>query len=423
MAHLITGYAGYEHIQSADEGAFNASFFGDKQYVMQSGNEFNGSIIDNNTVRILDGDGLMYGRHFRIDKNSYEDVTIITGTAGKKRIDLICMTYEKMPDDETEIAYLQVIKGTESEGTPQVPYYTDGNILEGATFNQMPLYKVTIEGVVLSKIEPMFETLPTYQKLAQIYAERFETICEQLRAEFDLNNVLKLADVVNNLTSTETNKPLSANQGKVLNDKFSSYVAKSDIVTTRSSDARDKALSAAMGKYLNDDIEAMADRLENEVVYYADVVNNLESTATNLPLSAAQGMYLAEDVDLLFDNFNSIYNDYISKSKIVNNLTSTSTTSVLSAYQGKLLNDKSVKYKDVTLSNVAITTKSAYGAYYSDGAAMSGLVSSNVILSILVIGWNHAIASFNPYFQDGKIRFLSDVSQTVSSIVVRVAYI
>ena len=27
MAHLITGYAGREHIQSADQGGFNAAFY------------------------------------------------------------------------------------------------------------------------------------------------------------------------------------------------------------------------------------------------------------------------------------------------------------------------------------------------------------------------------------------------------------
>lgn len=170
MAHLVTGYAGQAHIKSADEGAFNASFFGGGQYITELGNQFEGSIIDNNTVRITDGDGLMYGRHFRIEPNSYEDLTITTGTAGKNRIDLICMTYEKNPDDETERCYLQVIKGTEADGTPSVPEYTNGNILEGASFNQMPLYKVIIEGVVLSKIERLFATIPPFEFVAESFS-------------------------------------------------------------------------------------------------------------------------------------------------------------------------------------------------------------------------------------------------------------
>ena len=174
MVHLITGYAGFEHIQSEDDGAFNASFFGDGQYVMESGNQFEGRIIDNNTVRISDGDGLMYGRHFRIKPNVYEDVTIKTGTAGTNRIDLVCMTYEKNSVDETESVYLQVIQGKESTGTAVVPEHTDGKILDGASFNQMPLYMVEIKGVVLSSIKPLFETIPSYKGLAEKYAKDFE---------------------------------------------------------------------------------------------------------------------------------------------------------------------------------------------------------------------------------------------------------
>lgn len=177
MTHLVTGYAGYEHIKSEDDGAFNAAFFGGGQYVMECGNQFEGSIINNNTVRILDGDLLMYGRHARINPNTYEDMTITTGTAGTNRIDLICMTYEKNENDGTEQAYLNVIKGTETPGTPDIPEYTDGNILEGATLNNMPLYKVVIQGVVLQDIIPLFDVIPTYKTLAERYAAQFQKAC------------------------------------------------------------------------------------------------------------------------------------------------------------------------------------------------------------------------------------------------------
>lgn len=41
---------------------------------------------------------------------------------------------------------------------------------------------------------------------------------ETMVGTLDLSEYLKIVDVVNNLTSTVTNKPLSAYQGKVLND-------------------------------------------------------------------------------------------------------------------------------------------------------------------------------------------------------------
>jgi len=175
--HLITGYAGEEHIMSADQGSFNASFFGEDEYVMEAGNQLDASITSNNNVRILDGDILMQGRHIRIKPNTYEDVSIATGTAGKNRIDLIVCEYSKNANTGIEKAEIKVIKGTESESTASDPSHTTGNILEGATLNQMPLYRVKIQGVVLSSIEQMFETIPTYADLAEEYEQKFITAC------------------------------------------------------------------------------------------------------------------------------------------------------------------------------------------------------------------------------------------------------
>jgi len=178
MVHLITGYAGEEHIQSADQGSFNASFFGTGQYVMEAGNQMEASITSNNNVRILDGDILMMGRHIRIPSNTYEDVNITTGTAGVNRNDLIVMEYSKDAGTGVETAQLKVIVGTETEGTATDPAYTSGDILAGDTLNQMPLYSVRIEGVVLADVVPLFETIPTYQALAERYAAEFRKACQ-----------------------------------------------------------------------------------------------------------------------------------------------------------------------------------------------------------------------------------------------------
>lgn len=177
MAHLVTGYAGKAHINSADQGSFNASFAGAGEFVMEMGNQFAASIVNNNTVRIQDGDLLMQGRHIRIEPNSYEDVTIDTGTAGKKRIDLIVMTYTKDTSTGVETAALQVIKGVETDGTPTTPTRTSGNILNGASVNQMLLYKVNIDGVALTSVTKAFKVIPTYKTLAEQYEAEFKTAC------------------------------------------------------------------------------------------------------------------------------------------------------------------------------------------------------------------------------------------------------
>ena len=87
--HLVTGYAGAEHIQSQDQGSFNIAAFGEGQYVLDHGNKFEADILAGNTVRIKDGDMIMQGRHLRLAAGTTEEVTIDNGTAGMQRKDLI----------------------------------------------------------------------------------------------------------------------------------------------------------------------------------------------------------------------------------------------------------------------------------------------------------------------------------------------
>jgi hypothetical protein len=193
MAHLVTGYAGKEHIRSADQGSFNAAFFGDGEFVMSSGSRFAGAIINNNTVRISDGDMLMQGRHIRIEPNTYEDLTISTGTAGTNRIDLIVMTYEKNAASGIESAKLEVVQGTATSGTPSAPEIVSGDILNGDLKNQMPLYAVYVSGVALTKISTQFMVCPTYKDLAIYYAQQFQNACE---THLNSLNIIDSADAI-----------------------------------------------------------------------------------------------------------------------------------------------------------------------------------------------------------------------------------
>ncbi len=215
MTHLVTGYAGEEHIQSKDQGSFNASFFGTGQYVMETGNQFEASITSNNNVRILDGDMLMKGRHIRIEPNSYEDVGITTGTAGTFRNDLIVMKYIKNESTGVEEAYIEYIQGTETEGTPIDPEYTDGDILGGDSLNQMPLYQVVMQGVVLYEVVPLFETIPTYKALADKYKQEFIDSCE---THLDSLNILDTKEEIQ--ANTQSNQLAGALAVKELTTKL-----------------------------------------------------------------------------------------------------------------------------------------------------------------------------------------------------------
>lgn len=165
--HLVTGYAGGAHVTAGDHGAFNASIVGAGDYVLESGNKLSASIMTNNSIRILDGDLLIQGRHVNLKSGSYEDVTINNGSQGMKRNDIIAVRYEKNISNGVESASFVVLQGTSTSGTAADPELTTGDILAGTTAHEMPLYRVRLNGLNIEAVEPMFEVAHTVGQLAK----------------------------------------------------------------------------------------------------------------------------------------------------------------------------------------------------------------------------------------------------------------
>ena len=157
--HLVTGYAGVGHVTSADIGLFNAGVCGLDRYVLKTGTKFAYSLESNNLIRIGSGDLVDQGRHISIPTNTTIDVEIENGTQGKKRIDLIVMRYSKDASTSVESADIEIIKGTETSGTPVRPACTTGNIFAGALVDDTPLYQVTLEGLAVTGVQALFSVV------------------------------------------------------------------------------------------------------------------------------------------------------------------------------------------------------------------------------------------------------------------------
>ena len=183
--HLITGFAGKEHITSADQGSFNAAVMGGGEFVLERGEQFRCQVVSNNKVRIYDGDALMQGRHIIIDRNTYEETTHDNGTQGYKRIDLIVLTYEKNAVSSVESVKLEVIKGSPSESDPAVPEYTTGDILNsGAAKNQMPLYQIPFDGLSIGEPVKLFSTVTTLETMKKEVDDEVDAKKEELDEKF-----------------------------------------------------------------------------------------------------------------------------------------------------------------------------------------------------------------------------------------------
>lgn len=171
--HLVTGYAGQEHVTAADHGAFHSYLFGSGQFVFNRGNKLAASVESNNQIRVLDGDIYIHGRHVRLNEGTYVDLAVDNGEQGMLRNDLIVARYTKNNMTAVEEVNLVVIKGTPASGNPSDPAYTDGNILGGGILHDMPLYRVPLNGLNVGELVPLFtiqESIPVLFENADAYA-------------------------------------------------------------------------------------------------------------------------------------------------------------------------------------------------------------------------------------------------------------
>lgn len=181
--HLVTGYAGREHVTSADHGSFNIAFVGAGEYVFNRSDNFEATIIDNETVRIGSGDLLMQGRHIRQMENTQTTLTFESGVSGLYRKDMIVAEYRKDAATMIESALFNVIKGvpalTEEEAV--LPTYTHGDITEEESdrLNQMPLYEVDFEEDVITAVKPLFTMTKDYAGALDEMVATIETRMEQ----------------------------------------------------------------------------------------------------------------------------------------------------------------------------------------------------------------------------------------------------
>lgn len=192
-------------------------------------------------------------------------------------------------------------------------------------------------------------------------------------------NLISEESITNVLTSTSSNKPLSAAMGKKLQDE---KLAKTDVVNNLTTTDTSKALSAAQGKALNDkfngnkiniNFSATSNSTDNATIkgYMGNIdgvtlVNKLTYGANLVDSSSDDWVITLQEVSatkvsftgIRFAGFN-LYSKNISVTisdsnytnmtvtqgsrfvpAINNTLTSTSTSEALSAAQGKALNDK-----------------------------------------------------------------------------------
>lgn len=122
-------------------------------------------VQSSNEIRIRDGAMMIQGALSTVKVNSYDPVTIQNGTQGMKRIDLICWQYTYDAEQDVESAEWVVIQGTPAETDPQQPAYTDGDIQQGDSPVQVPVFAVELDGINVTGVTTLIPTAPTIPEL------------------------------------------------------------------------------------------------------------------------------------------------------------------------------------------------------------------------------------------------------------------
>lgn len=261
------------------------------------------------------------------------------------------------------------------------------------------LFIDTISGNTIVKYEDGDDTFQLYVPSSDSRSIKKLTITVSSNKVTGLTTISHLIvdDIRNTLTSTETNKALSAAMGKKLQDE---KLAKTDVVNNLTTTDTSKALSAAQGKALNDRINGLGSpyKVKGTKTNISDVLSLTDAkvgdvwnvtneftlggkkypagtnvvcvTATSssdhnddnwdalggtvdltpyLTKSDASNTYAKKaDTDTSFEEVWEQLGVVVAKDEIVNNLTSSETNKPLSAAMGKKLQDEKLSKTDAS---------------------------------------------------------------------------
>ena len=269
----------------------------------------------------------------------------------------------KAPLNNFSDIYIEPLPGSGGGGTGGTTNYNDltNKPIINSTYstaqstNNSEILKGTIALHKISKTgnyndllnKPSLNFIPTSQKgaadgVASLGADKIVPKSE-LPTDVVYDSNYKHITIENVLNSTSTTNALSANQGKVLNDKINALKIPSVVDNLTSTSATD-ALSANQGKVLAgriSDNDTMITNLQEDIILAEDNITEIKKDYIPLTQKGYANGVATLGADSIIPKSqlpaNTVYDTNYKHIDVEDNLTSSSSDNALSANQGKIL--------------------------------------------------------------------------------------
>ena len=166
------------HLYAEDDAAIYQAICG-ADGVFQIGQQCESQVISNNKVRVKDGVIIVGGHFARIPYGDYIDFEIANGQTGKKRNDILIAKFVTTGSGGIDTFTGEVKQGAAATGEATDPALTQNDLYQGGKIREMPLYRVKLDGLSITEVEPMFDLIPTIPTLNSYLSKLSNCVIEE----------------------------------------------------------------------------------------------------------------------------------------------------------------------------------------------------------------------------------------------------
>lgn len=169
---IVSGKTGTSHVTSEQFRQIIEGTVGQGSYILTSGENLEPELASNNMLKIRGGMMSHHGNVSCVELNTYDEVTLMNGSQGVKRIDLIVNRYTRNDETGLEKNEWVVIIGTPDATNPKVPEYIAGNLQNGDLTDDCPVFEVHYDGINVTEVKKLLPVMSNLDLLNGKITER-----------------------------------------------------------------------------------------------------------------------------------------------------------------------------------------------------------------------------------------------------------